>query len=43
VPTLREDDVRTAGPSAGLVDVKVVSFSDTLSGLKMMIPRALRG
>lgn len=43
VPAFREDDVRAAGPSAGLVDVKVVSFSETLSGLKMMIPRALRG
>ena len=38
----REDDVRAAGPSAGLVDVKVVAFSETLSGLKMMIPVALR-
>lgn len=35
---LTEDDVRAAGPGAGLVDVKVVSFSDTLSALKMMIP-----
>ena len=43
VPAFREDDVRAAGPSAGLVDVKVVSFSETLSGLKMVIPRALRG
>jgi len=34
----REDDVRAAGPGTGLVDVKVVSFSDTLSGLKMVIP-----
>jgi len=34
----REDDVRAYGPNAGLVDVKVMSFSDTLSGLKMMIP-----
>lgn len=42
VKTFREDDVRAAGPSAGLVDVKVVSFSDTLSGLKMVVPRALR-
>jgi hypothetical protein len=42
VKAFREDDVRAAGPSAGLVDVKVVSFSDTLSGLKMMIPRTLR-
>ncbi len=39
----REDDVRAAGPAAGLVDVKVVSFSDTLSGLKMVVPKALRG
>jgi hypothetical protein len=38
----REDDVRAAGPGAGLVDVKVVSVSETLSGLKMMIPRAQR-
>lgn len=38
----REDDVRAAGPGAGLVDVKVVAFSETLSGLKMMIPVALR-
>jgi len=34
----REDDARNAGPSAGLVDVKVASFSDTLSALKMVIP-----
>ena len=34
----REDDVRAHGPKAGLVDVKVMSFSDTLSGLKMVIP-----
>jgi hypothetical protein len=34
----REDDVRAHGPRAGLVDVKVMSFSDTLSGLKMVIP-----
>ena len=38
----REDDVRAAGPDAGLVDVKVVSFSDSLSGLKMVIPVAQR-
>jgi hypothetical protein len=35
---LREDDVRAAGAQVGLVDVKVVSFSDELSALKMMIP-----
>ena len=39
---LREDDVRAYGPTAGLVDVKVARFSDTLSALKMMIPRAQR-
>jgi hypothetical protein len=39
---LREDDVRAAGPAARLVDVKVVSVSETLSGLKMVVPVALR-
>jgi hypothetical protein len=34
----REDDARQAGPAAGLVDVKVASFSETLSALKMVIP-----
>jgi hypothetical protein len=30
---------RTAiAPSAGLVDVKVVAFSETLSGLKLVVP-----
>ena len=29
VKAFREDDVRAAGPSAGLVDVKVVSFSES--------------
>jgi hypothetical protein len=38
----REDDVRACGPAAGLVDVKVARFSDALSALKMMIPRAGR-
>ena len=38
----REDDVRAAGPGARLVDVKVVSVSERLSGLKMMVPVALR-
>jgi hypothetical protein len=41
--TFREDDVRAAGPGARLVDVKVVSVSERLSGLKMMVPVALRG
>jgi len=39
---LREDDFRAAGPSLGLVDVKVVSVSERLSGLKLVIPVALR-
>jgi hypothetical protein len=34
----REDDLRAYGPKVRLVDVKVMSFSDTLSGLKMVIP-----
>jgi hypothetical protein len=38
----REDDIRAFGPDAGLVDVKVVAFSPTLSALKMVIPVALR-
>lgn len=38
----REDDVRAFGPEAGLVDVKVVAFSGTLSALKMVVPLALR-
>src|SRR5262249_10377419 len=41
-PQFREDDVRAYGPQAGLVDVKVVSFSETLSALKMVIPVAQR-
>jgi hypothetical protein len=39
---LREDDVRREAVQIGLVDVKVMSFSDALSGLKLMIPRARR-
>ncbi|HWX24935.1 MAG TPA: hypothetical protein VN083_07840 [Vicinamibacteria bacterium] len=38
----REDDIRAALPQAGLVDVKVVSVSPLLSGLKIVIPRAQR-
>ena len=41
-PELREDDVRNAALRAGLVDVKVVAFSERLSGLKLVIPVALR-
>ena len=39
---LREDDVRRAAIAQGLVDIKVMSFSDTLSGLKLVIPVAQR-
>jgi hypothetical protein len=42
VKAFREDDVRAAGPAAGLVDVKVMSFSDELSGLKLVVPVSLR-
>ncbi len=39
---LREDDVRTAALEVGLVDVKVMAFSDVLSGLKLVIRKADR-
>jgi hypothetical protein len=39
---LREDDVRAEALRVGLVDVKVVAFSDALSGLKLVIPLAAR-
>jgi hypothetical protein len=39
---MREQDVRDVMCGPGLVDVKVVSFSDTLSGLKLMIRRERR-
>jgi hypothetical protein len=39
---LREDDIRNFALANGLVDVKVVSFSPLLSGLKLVIPVALR-
>lgn len=35
---LRENDVRRVAKEVGLVDVKVMSFSETLSGLKLVIP-----
>jgi hypothetical protein len=37
-----EEQVRDAARRAGLVDVKVVAFSDTLSAVKLVIPRAQR-
>lgn len=39
---IREIDVITAGKKARLVDVKVVSFSETHTALKLVIPRARR-
>jgi hypothetical protein len=40
---LSENHVRDAALAAGLVDVKVVAFSETLSALKLVIPLARRG
>lgn len=37
-----ERDVRAAGLAAKLVDVKVVSFSETHTGLKFVIPKSRR-
>jgi hypothetical protein len=42
VKEMREQDIRDVMNPPGLVDVKVVSFSDALSGLKLMIRRELR-
>jgi len=39
---VREADILAAGKPAGLVDVKVVRFSDTHTAHKFVIPRALR-
>lgn len=39
---LREDDIRRAAGTAGLVDVKVVKFSETHSALKLVIPKDRR-
>lgn len=36
-PLLKEDDIRRIAGEAGLVDVKVVSFSEELSALKLMV------
>jgi hypothetical protein len=40
---LREDDLRGAALRVGLVDIKVVSVSGALSGLKLVVPLAQRG
>lgn len=41
-PAVTEADTMAAGKRAGLVDVKVVSFSDTLTAEKFVIPVAKR-
>jgi hypothetical protein len=41
-PEISERAVMTAGKAAGLVDIKVVSFSSTHSALKFVIPVANR-
>ncbi len=40
--TLTEDNIRALALSMGLVDVKVCAVDAVWSGLKLMIPRALR-
>ncbi len=39
---IAESDVRTAGLKAGLVDVKIASFSETHTALKFVIPKGKR-
>jgi hypothetical protein len=39
---IKEDMIRSAALSQDLVDVKVMAFSETLSGLKLVIPVAKR-
>lgn len=39
---IKEDLIRAAAIAQGLVDVKVIAFSETLSGLKLVIPLARR-
>jgi hypothetical protein len=42
VKVIREADVMAAAKQNKLVDVKNVSFSETHSGLKLMVPVAMR-
>jgi hypothetical protein len=42
VKTITEADVMTAGKAAGLVDTKVVRFSDSHTAEKLVIPLARR-
>jgi len=39
---IKEDMIRNAAIAHGLVDIKVIAFSETLSGLKLVIPVAKR-
>ncbi len=41
-PAIRDVDVIAAATESGLVDIKVVRFSDTHTSLKLVIPKALR-
>jgi hypothetical protein len=41
-PHIKEDMIRAAALAQDLVDVKVIAFSETLSGLKLVIPVAKR-
>ena len=40
--TLRDVEVMAAGKAAGLIDNKVVSFDDTRTSLRLVIPVAMR-
>jgi hypothetical protein len=42
VPGLKDMDIMAAGKSAGLVDVKVVRYSETHTANKFVIPVAMR-
>lgn len=39
---IKEDMIRRSAIAQGLVDIKVIAFSETLSGLKLVIPVAKR-
>jgi hypothetical protein len=41
-PHIKEDMIRRSAIAQGLVDIKVMAFSETLSGLKLVIPVAKR-
>ena len=42
-PDIKETDVIEFGKRSGLVDNKIISFSDTVSAMRLVIPVALRG